>query len=315
MKKLLTLLFVLSVLVTVALLASLVGCSPKNAVQSTTQTTYTPSLSVDSSQGCTSGGAPTVADGTVTFGAGTQCQAGRVISNSSYKNITQVTATIDLSKINSRYVNASFYMVSNPTNPGQKPVGNNYCDAGGTNGHDSWNCQEIDFLETNGNRIFQSTLHLGNGGSSAPQRYQYAFTNGMSTDACYVTTNMQAIPNQATDLTSTVDISKPFDMTTDFAYGSIPSMKITVSQSGKSQVIYDTTAGSGAPGSGTIDMANLATSMANGYWLAISFWQGYSPLGINNSWYNNANPPCPWGNLCNNNGSYWSISNIRVIAD
>jgi hypothetical protein len=38
-----------------------------------------------------------------------------------------------------------------------QPKGTNYCDAG-NNGAPY--CNEIDFLETNGNRIFQQTIHL-----------------------------------------------------------------------------------------------------------------------------------------------------------
>ena len=106
---------------------------------------------------------PVTSVNSVTFGSGSDCNAGRVVSAKGYKNITQIRATVDLSKLTSNFVVSTFYMVSNPTNPGLQPKGTNYCDAGGT--HNEWNCQEIDFFEANKNVVLQHTMHLGDGGS------------------------------------------------------------------------------------------------------------------------------------------------------
>ena len=95
---------------------------------------------------------PVITNNSVTF------NSGRVVSTHGYKNISKITATIDLSKMapnsiqKNNWLNASFYMV----NSSIKPKGTSYCDAG-NNG--SPYCNEIDFLETNGNRIFQQTIH------------------------------------------------------------------------------------------------------------------------------------------------------------
>jgi ABC-type glutathione transport system ATPase component len=68
------------------------------------------------------------------------------VSTHGYKNISKITATIDLSKMapnsiqKNNWLNASFYMV----NSSIKPKGTSYCDAG-NNG--SPYCNEIDFLE------------------------------------------------------------------------------------------------------------------------------------------------------------------------
>ena len=90
---------------------------------------------------------PVITNNSVTF------NSGRVVSTHGYKNISKITATIDLSKMapnsiqKNNWLNASFYMV----NSSIKPKGTSYCDAG-NNG--SPYCNEIDFLETNGNKIF-----------------------------------------------------------------------------------------------------------------------------------------------------------------
>ena len=296
MKKLLV---ILSVLLFVA------GCTKQ-----ATSTSFTPSFVVDYN-GC--GTDPVVSGNSVTFGSGSTCQAGRLVSQQGYVNITQVKATIDLSKLSQNYVNASFYMVSNPVQPSVQPKGTNYCDAGG-NGT-QWNCQEIDFLETNGNKITQTTMHLGTGGSSAPQRYEYSFAE-TADNSCFNYSSMTSSPTATNGLHSMVnviDMSKPFDMVTNFTYGTTPTMTVIYSQNGISVVVYDSSVGSGAAGSGTVDMTSLVTSMKNGYWLNISFWQGYSPTGPSSApWWNNT---CSWGALCNNTSGYWSISNIQVTAD
>jgi azurin len=272
--------------------------------------TYTPSFELDY-QKC--GSNPVIAGSSVTFGSGSTCAAGRVVSTKAYKNITTITATMDLSKMTQNFVNASFYMVSNPTNPSTQPKGSNYCDAGGNN--TQWNCREIDMLETNGNKITQTTLHLGDGGINGPQRFEYSFA-ATANNSCYNYSTMTASPTATNGLHSMVgviDMTKPFDMVTDFTYGTTPTMTVTYSQDGKSVVVYNSLIGSGAEGSGTVDMTLLTTSMKNGYWLNLAFWQGYSPTGPGSApWWNNS---CSWGALCNSTGAYWSISNIQVTAD
>ena len=137
-------------LLAVAFVLLLTACQPNTtAVKATQQNTYTPSFVVDY-QKC--GTDPSISGSAVTFGTGSTCAAGRVIATQAYKNITQITATIDLSKMSQNFVNASFYMISNPNNPSTQPTGSNYCDAGGNN--TQWNCREIDMLETNGNKTY-----------------------------------------------------------------------------------------------------------------------------------------------------------------
>lgn len=271
-------------------------------------TASTPSFVLDYSANCTDKGAPTIDGNSITFGSGTQCQAGRLISTQSYTNITEFRATVDLSKLNNNYVNASIYMVSNPAQPTTQPIGTNYCDAGG-NGN-QWNCREIDFMETNGNKLFQTTMHLGDGGSAAPQRYEYAYASTALNNSCFNSANMKNDPtNGLHDITS-IDMSKPFDIVATFTYDT-PKMIVTYQQGSVSIVVYDSSTG-GAEGSGSLNMADLTASMKNGYWPVISFWQGYSPTGPGSApWWNGS---CPWGALCNNTSSYWSISNIQVTT-
>jgi len=300
MKKLL-------VILTVLVLAA---CSKTSTAPTATSTIFTPAFVVDYN-GC--GTDPVVSGNSVTFGVNANCAAGRLVSQQGYVNITQVKATIDLSKLSQNYVNASFYMVSNPVQPSVQPKGTNYCDAGGSN--NQWNCQEIDIIETNGNKITQSTLHLGTGGSSAPQRYEYSFAS-TANNSCFNYSSMTSSPTATNGLHSMVgiiDMTKPFDMVTDFTYGTTPTMTVTYSQNGNFVIVYDSSVGSGAEGSASVDMTSLITSMKNGYWLNLSFWQGFSPTGPGSApWWNNS---CSWGALCNSTGGYWSISNIQVSAD
>jgi hypothetical protein len=191
---------------------------------------FTPNFDLDYQQ-C--GSNPTINGSSVTFSNNNSCAAGRVVSQQGYKNITQVTATIDLSKMSQNYVNASFYIISNPVYPNVQPKGPNYCDAGGNN--TQWNCREIDFIETNGNKITQTTLHLGDGGNSAPQRYEYSFAQ-TADNSCFNYSTMLSSPTATNGLHSMVgiiDMAQPFQMTTTFTYGSTPSMVTIYSQLGK----------------------------------------------------------------------------------
>ena len=275
----------------------------------TAPTASTPAFVLDYTANCTSGGAPTISGNAVTFGSGTQCQAGRIVSTQSYADITEFRATVDLSKLSSNYVNASIYLIQNPNNPATQPIGNNYCDAGGNN--NQWNCRELDLMETNGNKLFQTTLHLGAGGSSAPQRYEYAYSGTALNNSCFNSANMKNDPANGLYDATAIDMSKPFDLVTTITYDT-PRMVVTYQQDSTSVVVYDTNSGAGAQGSGTVDMTDLVATMKNGYWPVISFWQGYSPTGPSTApWWNGS---CQWGALCNNTSSYWSISNIQVTT-
>jgi hypothetical protein len=297
MKKL----FVILSLVALAACTKTTSEAPRAGVES-------PSFVLDYTSSCTSGGAPTIIGNSITFGSGTQCQAGRVVATKSYANITEFRATVDLSKLSNNYVNASIYMVSNPVQPTTQPIGGNYCDSGG-NGN-QWNCREIDFMETNGNKLFQTTMHLGDGGSSAPQKYAYSYANTALNNSCFTSANMKNdSANGLHDITG-IDMSKPFNMVATFTYDT-PKMVVTYQQGSVSVVVYDSST-AGAEGSKTLDMTDLTTSMKNGYWPVISFWQGYSPTGPSTApWWNGS---CSWGSLCNNNSSYWSVSNIQVTT-
>ena len=295
MKKLLVILAVLA----------LAACTKTT---SQAPTASTPAFVLDYTANCTSGGTPTISGNSVTFGSGTQCQAGRIVSTQSYTNISEFRATVDLSKITNNYVNASIYMVSNPAQPTVQPIGTNYCDAGG-NGN-QWNCREIDFMETNGNKLFQTTLHLGDGGSAAPQQFEYSYASTALNNSCFNSANMKNDPAKGLHDITGIDMSKPFDMVATFTYDT-PKMVVTYQQGSVSVVVYDSSTG-GAEGSGSVNMADLTASMKNGYWPVISFWQGYSPTGPGSApWWNGS---CQWGALCNNTSSYWSISNIQVTT-
>ena len=69
-------------------------------------------------------------EGSVQFGdASTSC-GGRVVSNEGYVNISQIRFTADLSNVSGNFVTSTFYMVNNPNNPSQQPLGDDYCDDG-----------------------------------------------------------------------------------------------------------------------------------------------------------------------------------------
>ena len=231
-----------------------------------------------------------------------QFRSGRVVSTHGYKNISQITATIDLSGMapnsvqNNNWLNASFYMV----NSAIQPKGENYCDAGGSSPY----CNEIDFMETNGNRILQTTIHLDN-----QQRYEYTFTDAAFSDNCYG--NLVATEQGTHSLVGIIDITEPFQMTINFN-SDYTNMTITVSQNGKSGVIYDVLSGKGADNS-NIDMTLLKSSMEVGWWFTPGYWEGYSPKGPgDNPWFIGN---CYSDQLCKNNDKAWVISNVKVIAE
>ena len=240
---------------------------------------------------------PVITDTSVTF------NSGRVVSTHGYKNISKITATIDLSKLapnsiqKNNWLNASFYMVSSSI----QPKGTSYCDAGNTG---SPYCNEIDFLETNGNRIFQQTIHLNN-----QQRYEYSYTDGALDDSCYTPSRMSDNPSNGThSLVDVLDITIPFEMEIDFN-SDYTNMTITVSQNGKSAVIYDVLEDGGADGT-TIDMSSLKSTMSVGWWITPSFWEGYSPKGPGDEpWFTGS---CYSDNVCD---AGWTLSNVVVVAE
>ena len=300
---------------------ALIGMTLSVSCISVTARDFYPTFELDYAK-CASELKPIISgDGTlnnsVIFGSGKTCHAGRVVSKKRYKNITRARAKIDLSQLGQNYVNAAFYMVANPTTPSLQPKTPNYCDAGGN--HDEWTCREIDFVETNGNKITQTTMHLGDGGQNAPQRYEYSFA-ATADNSCFNYNSMLSSPTPTNGLHSLVgeiDMSSPFIMVTEFTYGATPGMKTWYDQdlgTHFERLVYDTTDGRGAEGSKELDYKDLTKTMSeDGYWLVLSFWQGYSPAGPGSSpWWNGT---CPWGSLCNTSGSYWGISEIIVTAD
>tara|TARA_B110000503_G_scaffold118808_1_gene180061 strand:- start:97 stop:1107 length:1011 start_codon:yes stop_codon:yes gene_type:complete len=291
------------------------------AVNGVAQTEFTPSFTNDGGGACGQG-SPQISNNSVTLSTVLSgSDAGRVVSNEGYKNISQISATVDLSQMTQNYVNATFYMVSNPDNPSLQPKGDNYCDAGGNNA--AWNCREIDFLETNGNKITQATLHLG-GGTNTNQRFEYAFAETANADGFNYSampasvsdadygTPYGTIPNGLHSLVGIIDMTQPFDVVATFTYGSVPAMVVAYSQDGRSVEVYNSSSGGGAQGSTTtMPISDLATSMANGYWLNVSLWQGYSPTVDFVPWWNNS---VSWGGLCGATNTY-TISNIQVTAE
>ena len=278
-------------------------------------TTYDPSFDIDY-QKCGSWDNPfdpTINGSSVTFATsdGT-CASGRVVSKQAYKNITKITATVDLSKMSQNYVNASYYLISNPTNPTVQPIGDDYCDAGGN--RDDQNARELDLMETNGNKITQTTLHLGDGGSAAPQRFEFSFTE-KANNSCFNYASMLTSPasdNGLHSLVDSIDMSKPFESATTFTYGDNPTMVMQFTQDGKTVTVYDSNNGDGAYGSGSVKMSDLTNTMADGCWIILSQWQGYSPKGPSNGvWWNDS---CGWGQECGTD-SHWGISNIVVTAE
>ena len=230
-----------------------------------------------------------------------QFRSGRVVSTHGYKNISPITAPIELSGLapnsiqNNNWLNASFYMV----NSAIQPKGTNYCDAGGSFPY----CNEIDFMETNGNKIIQTTIHLDN-----QQRYEYTYTEAAFSDNCYG--NLYDTAQGTHSLVDIIDITKPFQMTIDFNQD-YTNMTVTVSQNGKSEVIYDVLSGKGSDKT-NVDMSTLKSSMEVGWWITPSYWEGYSPKGPG---------ALPWfvGNcysdqLCKNNDKAWVLSNVKVTA-
>jgi hypothetical protein len=273
--------------------------APKASVATTT---FTPGFDNDDR---TCDKDPIISDNSVAFGDSTTSCAGRVVSKQGYKNITQIRATADFSKLSSNFVTNTFYMINNPNNPGLQPKGTNYCDAGGNNA--GWNCQEVDFFEANKNVVFQHTMHIGDGSGSAPQNYQFSYST--TTDSCYVNLN----PTTGLVSWNGIDKSKPVDIIIDLDDN---GMTVTFAQGTIKTVVYKM--GAGYSGSTTFSADQLARwqqSRAEGYWLNVSMWQSmsWSP-GAPQGFYNWS---CPYGQLCTgtNPSSYFKVYNVEVDAE
>lgn len=279
--------------------------------ETTGGSTYVPSFTLDYSQ-C--GPNPQSGSGSVNFLGGSN--AGRFCSNQGYLGVTSITAIVDLSGLGSdpsagNYVNASFYMVSNPTSPSTQAIGADYCDAGGTSSNWS-NCREIDFLETNGNKITQTTMHLGDGGDGAPQRFEYGFSE-TAQSPCFAPPSSGDPSEGIHDLTG-MDMSQPFTLTAEFepASNGATNMTVTFTQNGTAYLVYDTAGGSGAEGSGVVNLDDLTTQLNDvGFWITPSYWQGYSPQGPGSSpWWTNT---CAWSSQCGGVPG-WMMTDISVVA-
>jgi len=247
-------------------------------------TTFTPKFDNDYTQ-CNT---PILGESSITF------NAGRVRSVGVYKNISKITATVDLSGLdNINWVNASFYMVNGS---------GEYCDAGESG---SPYCNEIDFLETNGNVATQTTIHLNH-----QQSYEYAYLHSLLTNPCWDQEKMKESINDGIYDASVIDPTRPFDVITEFA-SDYSNMTTTFVQDGNTVVVYDFLKNAAATGSGLQNLDGLAESMDQGWKIVASLWQGYSPNP--NSSYRFDDPACKeWSDVCS--GKY-IISNIKVTAE
>ena len=190
---------------------------------------------------------PIVSVGGVDFGDENSVKAGRVCSKNGYINISKIEVDIDLSNLAQRpdftgdWLNAAFYAVSSA----KQPKGNgNYCDAEfqpqpGQPGYPCPFCQEIDFLETNGQKMFQHTLHLADD-KGGPQRYEVSYTEAANTD-CWNWDEMVADTDPGIhSLVGKIDPNKPFHMVVDFN-SDYTNMIITLSQDSNSVKVFDMT--------------------------------------------------------------------------
>lgn len=260
---------------------------------STDNQVFTPTFSRDYSQGC--GTDPSVSSNSATFGPG------RIRSNETYKNISKVTATVDLSGLTDfKWVNASFYLVNGA---------GEYCDSG--NAGSSF-CDEIDFLETNGNAVTQTTIHLDNN----KQNYQYATTSGITSGISTVSDCWNDVEgvNGVIDATL-IDVSKPFTIEAvfDIDYGEYTNMTVTYIQDDNSVKVYDFENNTAGDGSKLTSLSSLASGMEAGWKVVASLWQGYSPNPGNT--YNYSDSSCSgWSDLCKLPDKSFIISDIEVTA-
>jgi len=258
------------------------------------------------------GSDPLVSVGGVDFGNESKVRAGRVCSKNGYKNISKIEVDIDLSGLAQRsdftgdWLNASFYAVSNQV----QPIKGAYCDA-------EYSavpfCQEIDFLETNGQKMFQHTLHLADA-KSGPQRYEVSFTEAANTD-CWQWDEMQAAASDAGvhSLVGKIDPNKPFHMVVDFNED-YTNMIITLSQDGNSVKVFDMTEPKYPYAPSDLDMSKLKDAMNVGWWFTPSYHNAWSPGTNDPNWYKNSGGECNHATLCGQGGG-WKLSNLTVTAE
>ena len=114
--------------------------------------------------------------------------------------------------------------------------------------------------------------------------------------------------NGTHSLVDVLEITKPFDMIIEFN-SDYTNMTISVSQNGKSVVIYDVLNNGGADGT-SVDMSSLKSSMSIGWWITPSYWEGYSPKGPGATPWFTGN--CYSDQLCL---AGWKLSNVKVTAE
>ena len=202
-------------LLLIAATTMLFGCTNKTT---STSSPFTPTF--NGVQGKYCGVIPTInSDGSIDF------KEGRIQSVKKYKNVTKITATVDLSGLNSlNWVNASFYMING---------GPGYCDAGGSSTY----CNEIDFMETNGNVLSQTTIHLGSSNSSNKESLEFSYLNSINTNSCWKKDYLSN-PGSGVNNATLIDPTKPFDITIEFTTD-YTNMAVTYSQGSNSVVVYD----------------------------------------------------------------------------
>ena len=247
----------------------LIGCN-NNPKQEVSSQVYVPSFDVDYNN-C--GTDPLVSEGGVDFGNESLVRAGRVASKNGYINISKIEADIDISALAQRsdftgdWLNAAFYAVSSKV----QPIKSDYCDA-------EYSavpfCQEIDFLESNGQKMFQHTLHLATA-KQGPQRWEVSFTDAANTD-CWEWDEMEADTDPGVhSLVGKINPNKPFHMVVDFN-SDYTNMIITLSQDSYSVKVFDMTEPA-VEGSSTLDMGMLKDAMAVGWWFTPSYHNSWSP--------------------------------------
>lgn len=283
-------------------------------------TTYDVEFDVDYNSECQGQGSqsnPIVSTGGVNFGNKDKVLAGRVCSKNGYINISKIEADIDLSALAQRsdfsgdWLNAAFYAVSSKV----QPIKADYCDAE----YEAVGfCQEIDFLETNGQKLFQHTLHLADA-KKGDQSYEFSYTEAANTD-CWEWDEMQAAAGTAgvTSLVGKIDPNKPFHMIVTFP-SDYTNMIITLSQDGGDPITVFNYTSPAYPGSNKLDMSKLKDAMAVGWWFTPSYHNAWSPGACESGgscdpvWYKDTGD-CGHGSLCGAGGG-WKLANLKVTAE
>ena len=269
---------------------------------------------------------PLVSVGGVDFGNESSVKAGRVASKNGYINISKIEADIDLSALAQRsdftgdWLNAAFYAVSSKV----QPIKADYCDA---EYEKVGFCQEIDFLETNGQKLFQHTLHLADA-KKGDQSYQFSYTEAANAD-CWQWDEMQAAAHGTesvgvVSLVEIIDPNKPFHMIVTFP-SDYTNMIITLSQDGGDPITVFDYSSPAYPGSNKLDMSKLKDAMAVGWWFTPSYHNSWSPGACESGppcdpvWYKDSGGECSHATLCNQvggpQGGGWKLYNLKVTAE